>query len=191
MIIGITGGSGCGKTTLLEVISSCGGLVLDCDRIYHELLRTDKELIGRIESRFPDVVEQGILNRKKLGNLVFSDEKALNDLNQITHTYVKKAVMLALKENPPLAAIDAIGLFEGGLAKLCDVTVAVIAPEEQRVSRLMKRDHIPADYAKKRILAQRPQKEFAEICDYTLENNGDIELFRNSCLAFLRQLDII
>ena len=59
MIIGITGGTGCGKTTLLGAIRARGGLVLDCDAIYHELLRTDKALLAAIEARFPGTVEDG------------------------------------------------------------------------------------------------------------------------------------
>ena len=90
MILGITGGTGCGKTTLLREIEKLGGVVLDCDAIYHDLLKTDADMLQAIASRFPGTVENGILQRKKLGALVFSDEKALLDLNAITHSAVKK-----------------------------------------------------------------------------------------------------
>ena len=128
MIIGITGGTGCGKTTLLDLIRKQGGLVLDCDAVYHELLAADGQLLSAIENRFPGVVEEGGLNRKKLGAIVFADENALLDLNRITHGAVKREVVRRLISAPDLAAIDAIGLFEGGLAELCHVTVAVTAP---------------------------------------------------------------
>lgn len=191
MILGITGGTGCGKTTLLNCIAQLGGVILDCDAIYHELLRTDPTLLGTIEKRFPGTVENGALQRKKLGNLVFSDEKALNDLNQITHGAVKAEVVRRLAEKPKLAAIDAIALFEGGLAELCDVTVAVTAPEEARIQRLMARDGIDRDYAKRRIDAQKNADWFRQNCDYCLENNGTQAQFRTDCLAFLRKLAII
>lgn len=191
MILGITGGTGCGKTTLLTCIGSQGGLILDCDAIYHDLLRTDPALLGAIEKRFPGTVENGVLQRKKLGKLVFSDEKALNDLNQITHSAVKTEVLRRLAENPQLAAIDAIGLFEGGLAELCDVTVAVTAPEEARLRRLMIRDGIDRDYAKRRIAAQKSAEWFRERCDFCLENNGTQADFQETCLAFLRKLGIM
>ena len=191
MILGITGGTGCGKTTLLTCIGSQGGLILDCDAIYHDLLRTDPALLGAIEKRFPGTVENGVLQRKKLGKLVFSDEKALNDLNQITHSAVKAEVLRRLAHKPKLAAIDAIGLFEGGLAELCDVTVAVTAPEEDRIRRLMIRDGIDRDYAKRRIAAQKSAEWFRERCDFCLENSGTQADFQETCLAFLRKLGIM
>lgn len=191
MILGITGGTGCGKTTLLTCIGSQGGLILDCDAIYHDLLRTDLALLGAIEKRFPGTVENGVLQRKKLGNLVFSDEKALHDLNQITHSAVKAEVLRRLAHKPKLAAIDAIALFEGGLAELCDVTVAVTAPEEDRIRRLMIRDGIDRDYAKRRIAAQKSAEWFRERCDFCLENSGTQADFQETCLAFLRKLGIM
>ena len=191
MILGITGGTGCGKTTLLTCIGSQGGLILDCDAIYHDLLRTDPALLGAIEKRVPGTVENGVLQRKKLGKLVFSDEKALNDLNKITHSAVKAEVLRRLAHKPQLAAIDAIALFEGGLAELCDVTVAVTAPEEDRIRRLMIRDGIDRDYAKRRIAAQKSAEWFRERCDFCLENNGTQADFQETCLAFLRKLGIM
>ena len=191
MIIGITGGTGCGKTTLLNVIRDAGGLVLDCDAIYHELLLSDKAMLAAIEARFPGTVEAGSLNRKNLGAIVFADEQALLDLNGITHGAVKKEVLRRLESGPKLAAIDAIGLFEGGLAELCDVTVAVTAPEEQRVRRLMARDGISEEYARSRIAAQKPQDWFRTQCDITLDNSVDFGSFHGKCLAFLKSLGIM
>ena len=191
MVIGITGGTGCGKTTLLNLIASLGGLVLDCDAIYHELLISDKKMLAAIDSRFPGTVENGTLNRKKLGSIVFSDENALLDLNRITHASVNREVQRRLETAPALAAIDAIGLFEGGLAALCDVTVAVTAPEEARVKRLMARDQISEDYARSRIRAQHSEDWFRERCDYVLVNGGELDAFATNCLAFLDTIGIM
>ena len=191
MILGITGGTGCGKTTLLNVIAENGGLILDCDAIYHELLISDKALLAAIEARFPGTVDNGELQRKKLGSIVFSDEKALQDLNQITHGAIRAEVLRRLEETPGLAAIDAIALFEGGLADLCDLTVAVTAPEEIRVQRLMLRDSITEDYARSRIAAQHNEDWFRQRCDCTLENNSTEIHFRKKCIAFLQKQGIM
>ena len=191
MILGITGGTGCGKTTLLNLIRDRGGLILDCDAIYHELLKTDTAMLDAIETRFPGTVENGVLQRKRLGAIVFADAQALLDLNRITHGAVKAEILRRLETAPALAAIDAIGLFEGDLAVLCDVTVAVTAPEEERVRRLMKRDSISEEYARSRIGAQHPDIWFRERCDCILENNGAETQFFQKCLAFLQNLDIM
>ena len=191
MIIGITGGTGCGKTTVLNAIRELGGVVCDCDAIYHELLATDKELLAAIENRFPGTVENGALQRKKLGAVVFNDKAALADLSKITHGAVITEVTRRLTPAPKLAAIDAIGLFESGLNKMCQVTVAVTAPEEDRIARLTKRDNIDREYALSRIRAQRSQEEFSALCDYTLVNDSTQEAFYSKCLAFFRELAII
>ena len=191
MIIGITGGTGSGKSTLLHLIAQHGGMILDCDAIYHELLQTDDTMLRAIEDRFPGVITDGILDRKKLGAIVFADAQALLDLNRITHTAVKNEVLRRLETKPELAAIDAIGLFEGGLAELCDVTVAVTAPLEDRVARLMARDGISEEYARSRIAAQHDDAWFRERCDATLENNGELDAFATKCVAFLRSFGIM
>ena len=191
MIIGITGGTGCGKTTLLNQIRDAGGMILDCDAIYHELLASNQEMLSAIDRRFPGTVENGILNRKKLGSIVFADENALLDLNRITHSAVRQEVLRRLECRPKLAAIDAIGLFEGGLAELCNVTVAITAPMEQRVHRLMERDGISEDYARSRISAQKNDDWFHSHCDVVLDNSGDLQSYKTKCLDFLKGIGIM
>ncbi len=193
LVLGITGGTGCGKTTLLKTFESIGGQILDCDWVYHMLLQEDKSLLAAIESRFPGSVAEGKLDRKHLAGIVFSDPVALEDLNAITHGAVKKEVLRRLENvlcGVPVA-IDAIGLFEGGLGELCDVTVAVTAPLKDRVKRLTCRDNITEEQALQRIHAQKPESYFREKCDYILENTGSKEDFEEKCFAFLKKLLII
>ena len=189
MILGITGGSGCGKSTALKAINTLGGLVLDCDAIYHRLLQTDADLLSAIEEAFPGTVEAGILNRKKLAAIVFSDEKALQALNQITHSAVLEAVKGCIV--PGLVAIEAIGLFESGLNTLCDHTVCITATENTRISRLVARDGITEAEALARIRGQKSQSYFSSLCDYTLENNGSEDAFYAQCLSFFQKWAII
>ena len=191
MIIGITGGTGSGKSTLLHLIAQHGGMILDCDAIYHELLQTNTTLLTTIESRFPGTVTDDTLDRKKLGAIVFHDDASLQELNLITHAAVKKEVLRRLEAKPSLAAIDAIGLFEGNLAPICHITVAITAPVDVRIQRIMARDGISEEYARSRIAAQHSDDWFASRCDHVLENIGTSEEFTAKCVAFLRNLGII
>lgn len=191
MILGITGGTGCGKTTLLQAIGQLGGTVIDCDRVYHQLLQTDTAMLTAINTRFPGTVTAGVLDRKALAGIVFSDETALKDLNTITHSAVRKQVSEILKNAGELVAIDAIELFDGGLAELCHVTVAVTAPEADRIQRLTVRDGISKEQALQRIRAQKPESYFREKCDHVLENTGTAADFQQKCLAFFQKLSII
>ena len=191
MIIGITGGTGCGKTTALNVIRDMGGTVIDCDAVYHQLLQSDKQLLADIEARFPGTVENGQLQRKKLGAIVFADPRELKALTRITGGAIRAEVLRLLTPQPELAAIDAIGLIEGGYGAMCDVTVAVTAPKEVRIARLMVRDGITGEYAAARIAAQKDEAWFRENCDHVLVNDGTQEEFREKCLAFFRGLGIM
>lgn len=188
MILGITGGTGCGKTTLLEAVRRQGGMTLDCDAIYHTLLQSDVSMLRRLQEAFPDCFSEGKLLRKQLGTRVFSDPEALSLLNGITHTAVRQEVVRQLAHRPSLAAIDAIALLESGLGALCDMTVAVVAPREDRIRRLMARDGISRSYAERRIDAQHPESWFREHCDYVLENSGTVPEFSQKCDTFLKKI---
>lgn len=175
-IIGITGPTGAGKTTALGEIERLGGRVLDADAVYHQLLERDKTLQSELEERFgPLRDETGAIDRKKLGAVVFRDPAALEDLNAIAHRYVRaeldRQLARAEAEGCPLAAIDAIALLESGSAKGCRATVAIVAPPEDRVRRIMAREGISEDYAWSRVRAQKPDEYFQANCDYTLVND--------------------
>lgn len=177
-VIGITGPSGAGKTTVLGVLEELGAAVIDCDALYHRLLRESAPMLGELRARFGDAVfdAEGALDRKALGNAVFQDGKALEDLNAITHRYVAAEVDRTLAqaeaEGRKAAAIDAIALIESGVAEKCGVTVAVTAPADTRVKRLMAREGITADYARARVAAQKPDSFYERHCDHVLRNDG-------------------
>lgn len=191
-IIGITGGTGCGKTTALETLKDFGALVIDCDALYHELLESSTELINEIDKYFPGAVTDGVLDRKALGAVVFTDEEALRDLNIITHRYIHLELRRRLREwamqGGTLAAVDAIELFSSGIAKRCCATVGVTADREVRLRRIQQRDGISLEYAMMRVNAQRPNEYFEEHCDYILQNNGTREEFSDCCLNFFLEV---
>lgn len=178
-VIGITGPTGAGKTTVLNVLSELGGTAVDCDAVYHELLRTSAPMQNELRGRFGEAVfdANGDLRRKKLGAIVFDDASALADLNAITHRHVMAAlenhIARARAEGRPAIALDAIALLESGAGALCDVTVAVTAAEEARVGRIMAREGISEEYARARIRAQKPGVWFEERCTCSLRNDGD------------------
>lgn len=193
IVIGITGPTGSGKTTALQCVEERGGCVLDLDAVYHGLLKTDKNLIAELDARFPGVIREGELDRKALGAIVFQDRQALLDLNSITSKYIMaetdRLLAQAREEGRPLAAIDAINLLEGDLPFRCQHTIAITAPEEIRVKRLMARDNISEEYARMRIAAQPPAEFFEELCDYTLRNGVYTpEEFRKNCNDLLDEL---
>lgn len=180
-IIGITGGTGCGKTTALDVIEDMGGLTIDCDALYHELLLNSVPMREELSRRFPGAIKEGSGDTKDLGQIVFSDPVELAALNAITHRYVGNELMRRLtdfaKRGGRLAAIDAIALVESGVGGFCKATVGVISPREERVKRLIKRENIDRRYAELRIDAQKPNEYFQEHCDYTLMNDSTKEAF--------------
>lgn len=184
-VIGITGPSGAGKTTVLGVLEELGAAVTDCDALYHKLLREDTALLERIRERFGPAVFDGAgkLDRKALGNVVFHDPAALAELNKLTHAAIlaalDKLLAQAEAEGRPAAAIDAIALIESGASARCGVTVAVTAPAELRVRRLMVREGVGEDYARARIAAQQPDRFYEEHCDYVLRNDGAPEECRS------------
>lgn len=184
-IIGITGGTGCGKTTALNELERRGALLIDCDAVYHRMLETDRPMLDEIEKYFPGAVVDGKLDRKALGAVVFTDEEALRDLNVITHRHINLEIRRILREHAmnggTLAAIDAIELFSSGLAKRCTATVGVIAGRDVRISRIMRRDGISREYAMMRVNAQRPNEYFIQKCSRVLENNGSQEEFIERC----------
>ena len=175
-VIGITGQTGAGKTTALKEIERLGGCVLDADAVYHQLLEKDAALRDELQARFGPLEDgTGRIDRKKLGNVVFRDADALADLNAIAHRYVgqelDRRLARAEQEGCPLAAIDAIALLESGAGKRCCATVAVTAPPEVRIRRIMARAGISEAYARSRMSAQKPDDFYIGGCDYALVND--------------------
>ena len=189
VVIGITGGTGSGKTSALNAIRDLGGVVIDCDAVYHEMLNQDAELRHAIEVKFHGVFNSdGSLNRKKLGELVFENKERMAQLNEVIYQFLVPEVQRRARDGN-LTAIDAINLIESGVGELCDRTVAVTAPAELRVRRIMARDGIDERYARMRISAQKSDEFYRSKCDYELSNTADTpEAFRETARVFFERL---
>lgn len=175
-VIGITGPTGAGKTTALHALEALGAQIIDADAVYHGLLRDSAELRRALTAAFgEDILDgEGRIDRKKLAAAVYPGR--LEELNAITHPFVVAAVeeeLARCAEEGRNAAIDAIALVESGLGEKCDAVVAVLAPLEVRIARIMARDGIDEPYARRRALAQKGDDFFRSHADRVLENRGE------------------
>ena len=192
--IGITGPTGAGKTTALKVLEGLGVHIIDADAVYHQILAQSAPLRQALTHRFGAAIldDAGQVDRKALGGVVFTDSQALADLNAVTHRFITAEIdrqsARAEEEGRPAVAIDAIALIESGVGDTCDAVVGILAPREDRVRRIMAREGISEDYARKRVEAQQGDDFYRARCTHILENCGTPEAFQARALALFRPL---
>ena len=191
IIFGLTGCTGAGKTSALKAIQALGGQIIDCDAVYHRMLDENEAMRNAINEKFPGVFsKEGKLDRRKLGEEVFSKKDRLAQLNEIVFRFLGPEVERSVTKLPDgLYAIDAINLLESGLDRLCDRTIAITAPVELRVRRIMARDGISEQYARLRISAQKPDEYYRSKCDCELNNALDTPAeFEKLAVLFFQKL---
>ena len=191
IIFGLTGCTGAGKTSALKAIQALGGQIIDCDAVYHRMLDENEAMRNAINEKFPGVFsKEGKLDRRKLGEEVFSKKDRLAQLNEIVFRFLVPEVERSVTKLPDgLYAIDAINLLESGLDRLCDRTIAITAPVELRVRRIMARDGISEQYARLRISAQKPDEYYRSKCDCELNNALDTPAeFEKLAVLFFQKL---
>ena len=171
-VIGLTGPTGAGKTTALEILAEMDFEIVDCDALYYQLLKTDAILRQSLMDTFGHVfLSDGQLDRKRVAARVFGDPAELDKLNNIVFPAVSMAVEQKIKNcSQKGVAIDAVNLVESGIGQLCDATVAVTAAPAIRLRRIMERDHLTREQAQARINAQKPDSYYKDLCTCFLEN---------------------
>lgn len=178
IVLGLAGGSGSGKTTVSSLFAKHGIMPVNTDEIYHDLTSSQTMCLSSIVEEFGHAVlnKSGTLDRKALGDIVFSDSEKLGRLNTIAHYYVLCAVRDIISDAQARGyfgvIVDAPLLFESGFDRECDAIVAVVASKEKRVERITARDGISVADANRRIANQLPDEFLSSKADYIITNNS-------------------
>jgi dephospho-CoA kinase len=191
LIIGLTGGIGSGKTTIATYIESLGIPVFIADDEAKKLMQS-AEVVAAIKTNFGETIfENGQLKRQELAAIVFSNPEKLNLLNSIIHPAVKKqfGIWLDQYQSEPFVVYEAAILFESGSYKNCDAIIAITAPLEDRIARVMTRDNSLREQVLNRINAQWTDEQRAAKSDYVVENS-DAQLAKRNIDKILKILKI-
>lgn len=193
MIIGLTGGSGTGKSSACAFFAEKGFLIADMDAISRKVCRKGEKCLAEIAEKFGNDIldENGELKRRALGDIVFNDEEKLKILNAVTHKYILEETVKIINENiDGNVVLDAPLLFEAGLDAYCDKTVAVLSDRKVRIQRLVKRDNLTSEQIEARINSQPEDDFYIQRCDFTVYNNAAVEDLHKSLekeLVFLNE----
>ena len=181
--VAITGNIASGKSEAEKLLAK-NYPVYDTDKMAHEILDTLTEFEGY------DVFTDGHINRKKLGEIVFSNQDAKNKLEKIIHPQVKAKIEEVFEnhKNDEIVFISVPLLYETGFETLFDKVLLITIDDDTRLERLIKRDNCTRENALKRINSQMSQDEKAERADFIISNNSDLEYLNNQVLVFIGEL---
>lgn len=175
-VIGLTGGIACGKTNLSDALRNAGAPVIDADSISRSLTAPGGEALPAIRKAFGEAIFDGEnLNRRALGNLVFSNPDALSRLNAITHPLIFQKMKAEMDCHPGPVVLDVPLLFETGIDHWCDEIWCAYIPQKVQIQRLMGRDHLSRSEAMQRIHAQMPTLEKARKSHHVIRTSGSKE----------------
>ncbi len=186
--IAITGGIGTGKSTVTKFIREKGYITIDADEVGHEALK-EKEIKMLVSKEFGIPLDKnGEINRKKLGRIVFSERKKLNQLNSILHPQIVKMILDKLHSlsNIEEVFVEAAVLFEMKLDRYADYIIVTDCPDELRMDRIMKREHISRREALLRIKTQLSREEFLKRADYVINTSKSLQYTLNQVSILLQ-----
>jgi dephospho-CoA kinase len=191
LIIGVTGGIGCGKTEISRIFGDLGAHVIDADDIVHDLYLHDEILKRRIADTFgSQILHDGLIDRKLLSHAVIGNIGMLEKLNEIVHGRVEEEIIdeIGKNKNSGLIVLDVPIPVKKGFTDICDIVVVVKSSMKNRMARIMKRDSFSAAEAKKRIGSQIPQRDYEKIADVLIVNDGDISELEQKVKELYRRL---
>lgn len=178
-VIGLTGGSGSGKTAIASLLQKKGIDIIDADIIAREIVKKGEPALDEIVEEFGGdiLLSSGELDRKKLGSIVFTNKEKLKNLNKITHKYITKIIMQNLSEHASeIVVIDAALLKESGLIDICDYVIFVTANTDVRIKRIIERDKLDKKAALDRIQSQDADENYLRYADFVVDNSGEKSL---------------
>lgn len=178
-IIGVTGNSGSGKTLAAQIIrEKYNAEIIDADKIAKQLLENKTEYFNEVLNLFGNEIlnDEGNINRKKLADIIFSNDIKREALNEITFIYVVNEIKSRVEKicNKNIV-IDAPLLFESNLDKICAKIISILADEEIKLKRIMNRDNLTPENAKKRLNSQKKDEYYIEKSTFFVYNNKDVE----------------
>ncbi|MDE6092679.1 MAG: dephospho-CoA kinase [Ruminococcus sp.] len=180
-IVGLTGQTGAGKSTVSKVFASNGFAVINADIVARQVVEKGTKCLAEIEEFFGnDIIDHdGNLDRKKLAGIVFSDKAKLETLNTITYPYITGEILRQINEfaerDEKLILLDAPTLFESRADDFCEIIISVLADEDIREKRIIQRDGLTSEQARKRMGSQLDENFFSTHSDYIIHNNSNIE----------------
>lgn len=180
-IYGLTGMSGAGKSTVSDSFKKSGFFVIDCDKIAREVVRKGEPCLDKLQRLFGGgvITEDGELDRKAMGNIVFTDAEKLKLLNDTIYPYITyKVITMCENADGRFILLDAPTLFESGIDFICDGVVSVTCDKEKSVERIMLRDNITRESAENRLSSQHDAEYYKSRSDFCIENNGELDTLR-------------
>lgn len=189
--IGLTGNIGCGKSSVSNILRENGFYIIDADKIARNIYEYD-DVMEEMREEFSDALVDGVVDRKLLADIVFSDEYRLDMLNSITHKKIRSIINAEIESvlNKDIIGlvIDAPLLIEANFDYMVDYIVVVCCDEEIQIKRVMERDNLDIESVKKRIASQMPQEYKKKRADFVIDNSKTKEDLRKSVLELMSKM---
>ena len=191
LLIGLTGNIATGKSTVAQMLSDLGAMVIDADAVAHQVMRPGTPAHGAIVEEFgPDITTgDGEIDRRRLGRRVFSDHEAMARLEAIVHPATLQAIARQIETTTAdVVVIEAIKLIESGLAETCDSVWVTVCRPEQQIARIVRGRGLTAAEARQRVEAQKPQQARVARADVVIDNAGSLSATREQVVAAWRRV---